>query len=316
MISNQQERTIRLRGLPKHGTIKTIILLQIGAIEMKLITIDLDGTLLGTDGKISPTNVRAIQQAKEAGHAVSISTGRSRHDTQEIVKQAALQLPITTGNGGETYQGNERLFSFTLSNDLVQEVIQLLEANEMYYEIYTKDGIKADREKQEILYKEMQDLQQDSAEKKKRAEYALYLMGSQHGIIPTPDLNTHDYTEEGVYKIFMLSFNDDKLQRVYRVLNSRTDIALTASGEENLEISHQDAGKGNGLKLMANHFNIPIENTFVLGDSMNDYSMFQVAGTGIAMENAIDELKAISNYITTTNDEHGVAYAIENYILT
>src|SRR5699024_1894923 len=85
---------------------------------------------------------------------------------------------------------------------------------------------------------------------------------------------------------------------------------------ENLEIRHQDAGKGNGLKLMANHFNIQIENTFVLGDSMNDYSMFQVAGTGIAMENAIDELKAISNYITTTNDEHGVAYAIENYILT
>src|SRR5699024_6250451 len=144
------------------------------------------------------------------------SSDLSRHDTQEIVKQAALQLPITTGNGGEPYQGNERLFSFTLSNDLVQEVIQLLEANEMYYEIYTKDGIKADREKKEIIYKEMKDLQQDSAEKKKRAEYALYLMGSQHGIIPTPDLNTHDYTEEGVYKIFMLSFNDDKLQRVYR----------------------------------------------------------------------------------------------------
>src|SRR5699024_3053787 len=102
----------------------------------------------------------------------------------------------------------------------------------------------------------------------------------------------------------------------YRVLNSRTDIALTASGEENREISHQDAGKGNGLKLMANHFNIPIENTFVLGDSMNDYAMFQVAGTGIAMENASDERNATSSYITRTHDEHGVAYAIENYILT
>src|SRR5699024_7411687 len=136
-----------------------------------------------------------------------------------------------------------------------------------------------------------------------------------HGIIPTPDLNTHDYTEEGVYKIFMLSFNDDKLQRVYRVLNSRTDIALTASGEEKLEISHQDAGKGNGLKLMANHCNISIENTYILGEIINYYSMFQVSGTGIAMKNAIDELKEISNYITTTNDDHGVAYAIENYIL-
>lgn len=283
---------------------------------MKLITIDLDGTLLGDDGQISPTNVQAIQQAQEAGHVVSISTGRSRHDTQEIVKQAALQLPITTGNGGETYQGNERLFSFTLSNDLMQEVIQVLKTNEMYYEVYTKEGIKADRKKQEILYKEMQDFQDDSAEKKKRAEYALYLMGSQHGIIPTPDLNKLDYTEEGVYKVFMLSFDEDKLQRVHRVLNSRSDIALTSSAEENLEISHQDAGKGNGLKLMADYFNVPIEDTFVLGDSMNDYSMFQVAGTGIAMENAIDELKAISNHITKTNDDNGVAYAIENYILT
>lgn len=282
---------------------------------MKLITIDLDGTLLGTDGKISPANVQAIQKAEEAGYKVSISTGRSRHDTEEILKQAALKLPITTGNGGETYQENERLFSFTLSNGLVHEIIQLLEANDMYYEVYTKDGIKADRQKQEIIYKEMQALEHASEEKKKWAEYALYLIGSQHGVIPTTGLSKLDYTDEGVYKIFMLSFDEDKLRRVHRALNARTDIALTASGEENLEVSHQDAGKGNGLKLLANHFNVSLENTFVLGDSMNDYSMFQVAGTSIAMENAIDELKALSSRITKTNDENGVAYAIENYIL-
>lgn len=282
---------------------------------MKLITIDLDGTLLGTNGKISPANVRAIQKAEEAGNKVSISTGRSRHDTEEILKQAALRLPITTGNGGETYQEEERLFSFTLSNDLVHEIIQLLETNEMYYEVYTKDGIKADRQKQEILNKEMQILEHASEEKKNWAAYALYLIDSQHGIIPTTGLSTLDYTDEGVYKIFMLSFDEEKLLRVHRVLNARTDIALTASMEENLEVSHQDAGKGNGLKLMAEYFNVPLENTFVLGDSMNDYSMFQVAGTGIAMENAIDELKALSARITKTNDENGVAYAIENYIL-
>src|SRR5699024_9263927 len=94
-----QKAMIMLRGDLKHGTINRTAAFYDRSIQMKLITIDLDGTLLGTDGKISPANVKAIQKAEEAGYKVSISTGRSRHDTEEILKQAALKLPITTGNG-------------------------------------------------------------------------------------------------------------------------------------------------------------------------------------------------------------------------
>ncbi|NGY88269.1 HAD hydrolase family protein [Bacillus megaterium] len=73
--------------------------------------------------------------------------------------------------------------------------------------------------------------------------------------------------------------------------------------------------KGNGLKVMAKYFGIPLEDTVAIGDQFNDIPMFKVAGLSIAMANAEQEVKELSDVITLTNDENGVAYAIDNYVL-
>jgi hydroxymethylpyrimidine pyrophosphatase-like HAD family hydrolase len=73
--------------------------------------------------------------------------------------------------------------------------------------------------------------------------------------------------------------------------------------------------KGNGIRVMAEYFNIPIENTVAIGDNFNDVPMLKTAGLSIAMENGDPAVKEIADVVTLTNNEHGVAHAIEKYVL-
>src|SRR5699024_9537323 len=98
-------------------------------------------------------------------------------------------------------------------------------------------------------------------------------------------------------------------------LSKKVAGSLTTSGNERREISHADASKGNRLKMMADYVNVPLESTVAIGDSMSDYPMYQEAAVSVVMANAGEQVNAISTYITRSNVDNGVAYAIENYIL-
>lgn len=81
-----------------------------------------------------------------------------------------------------------------------------------------------------------------------------------------------------------------------------------------IELIAKETDKGNALQFLAGHLGVDMSNTVVIGDSYNDISMFQVAGTKIAMGNAVDEIKRMATTVTRTNDEHGVAHAIRNLL--
>ena len=82
-----------------------------------------------------------------------------------------------------------------------------------------------------------------------------------------------------------------------------------------LEFFNKEANKGVGVKLLANHLGIKREEVITVGDEMNDFSMIEYAGLGVAMGNACDKIKEISNFITDTNNNDGVAKVIEEFII-
>ena len=82
-----------------------------------------------------------------------------------------------------------------------------------------------------------------------------------------------------------------------------------------LEILDKRVNKGQGVKMLAEKLGIPRENIMTLGDQENDIAMLEYAGTGVAMGNAIDSVKAVSQFVTKTNMEDGVAYAIQKFVL-
>ncbi len=125
-----------------------------------------------------------------------------------------------------------------------------------------------------------------------------------------------DRKELTILKFLNVALDPEQKKRLQQSLESIQDIHIASSSPFNLEVTHIDGHKGNGLIRMARHFGIPLEDTVAIGDEMNDIPMFNVAGLAIAMGNAEEEVKKHSDMVTLTNDENGVAYAIEKYVLS
>ena len=111
--------------------------------------------------------------------------------------------------------------------------------------------------------------------------------------------------------------NDDILKRkiIDELYESDKDIYITSSVKQLIEISYKDAGKRSGVQYLAGLLGIDRKDIAAFGDADNDIDMIQFAGCGVAMGNATEHLKSIADYVTKSNDEDGVAYAIENILL-
>ena len=110
-------------------------------------------------------------------------------------------------------------------------------------------------------------------------------------------------------------FGDEhQLAAVRTEINALPDVEITSSDDLNLEVMKYGTSKAYGLAELAAEFSISLEDVMCFGDSYNDMEMFEECGIAVAMGNATDELKAIATYITATNDEDGVAQAIEQYV--
>ncbi len=283
---------------------------------MKLIAIDLDGTLLSENGTISEANKEAILEVQKQGDIVAISSGRALPDVEEILRPTGIDCPIMTGNGAVSYFKGQEIQRFSIATQVVEEVVEILEKSEVHYELYTAQGIFNRLGGKELLRNEIA----------QRAERVTGWAGDMfdHYLDYKYDLNktlsiSHnrvpDIAHLSVYKLLVLSFNDSKLKELKDIFTGRTDVSLTSSGWMNLEMGHPGASKGNALKFMAEHLEIPIENTVAIGDNYNDVTMFEIAGMSIAMGNAEEQLKELSTHITKHHNEDGVAYALRTYIL-
>ncbi|MCP3739526.1 Cof-type HAD-IIB family hydrolase [Rossellomorea sp. BNER] len=283
---------------------------------MKLIAIDLDGTLLSSTGSISQGNIEAIHQVQEQGHVVVISSGRSLHDTMHIILDAGIECPIITGNGAIVFESGKVIRNLFMDEKVIAELVDILQSEGYYFEIYTNKGILILENGRELLNHEIQFLKdQDESFSLEWASGEIDIQYKQNGLHPVRDYGGLTFTSLEVYKLFVLSFNRDRLLKLKETLSERTDLSLTSSGKTKLEIAHPETSKGNALKVMANHLKIPIKETVAIGDNLNDLSMFEVAGMSIAMGNAEDEVKERSTFITRDHNEDGVGYALREYVL-
>ncbi|MBX9975098.1 Cof-type HAD-IIB family hydrolase [Cytobacillus firmus] len=283
---------------------------------MKLIAVDLDGTLLSDDCSISLVNREAIYEAQKQGNIVVISSGRSFHDTKRILQNAGLECPFISGNGAISFHTERMIQNFSLPVKVVSEIMGILDETNLYYEIYTRNGILIKRDGRDLLNKEIEKiLEQETAFSVKWAKGEIDIQYKQYGLLPVPHYREIDFTQLEVYKLFVLSFDKSKLTKLQGRLSGRKDLSLTSSGVTKIEIGPLEISKGNALKFMADYLGIPLKDSVAIGDNLNDLSMFNIAGMGIAMGNAVDEVKKKSTFITKRHNEDGVAFALRKYIL-
>lgn len=142
-----------------HGTKNTK---KANDVFMKLIAIDMDGTLLSSDGSISDENLQAILEVKKQGHHIAICSGRYHDDILHILKPYKLHLPIISGNGSSIYD-NGFLKQLFLDKQTVLEIINALRQYEIPVELYTDQGIFMEKDTKSFLYNEIDELAKSSS---------------------------------------------------------------------------------------------------------------------------------------------------------
>ena len=277
---------------------------------MKLIALDLDGTTFNSNKEISRENIKAIKKAQAQGHIVMVLSGRALHEIKPDLERYDLDCHVGANNGSSLYVQDELVDIITLQPEQINHITSQLDKEFIPYTMSTNKGVFVPKDWDQRLEKVLSVAEAVPTELELFSAFA-ESYGHQHFNHINDIVNDESYT---IQKFFGITLDPIQKKRFEAFLDSMDEISV-ASTTYFLDIMHHKASKGNALKTMANHFNIPLENTVAIGDESNDISMFQIAGLAVAMGNASDEIKKFSDVVTLSNDEHGVAYAINKYVL-
>jgi Cof subfamily protein (haloacid dehalogenase superfamily) len=279
---------------------------------IKCIASDMDGTLLNSYQQVSQENKEAILKAQSQGIEVVIATGRSYQEVRFVLDEADLQCPAICVNGAEVRSKEGEILSATpIEKHVAKKAAEKLMEKDIYFEVYTNKGTysldpnKAVAIIVDIVVSANPDVKPEDVVK--RAEER-----TRHGLVhqvESYDVLFNDETHQ-IYKLFGFALDSDRREAAENALEELTDLAVSSSGHNNLEITHCNAQKGIALETFVKSKGIDITETMAMGDSFNDISMLERVGRAVAMGNADYEIKTLCDVITATNDEHGVAQAI------
>jgi len=282
---------------------------------MKLIALDLDGTTLNSNKEMTEETIRAIKRAQQQGHIVMALSGRPSFSINMELAKYGLDCPVGGNNGTELYAEGKLIELTSLNLSQSQRIVTELEIEKMAYKISTDISTFAHKD----WLKRFEKMVESGRVPKEHFVHKDYKMfTTPPHVYGQPFFNQPDEIvnkESLVVKFLIIALDPDQRKRVQKKLEAIEELYVTSSSPFNIEVMHLNGNKGYGLKSMARYFNIPLENTVAIGDERNDIPMFNVAGLSIAMGNAEEEVQKHCDIVTLTNDEHGVAHAIEKYIL-
>lgn len=277
--------------------------------DIKLVALDLDGTLFDNSSRISKRNLTAIRSITDKGIHVVISTGRPFEGIPfDQIKGTGINYAITA-NGSGIYEisTGKCLYENAMDEELVTPILNFLLTRDIHMDAFI-DGKG---------YTPIQCVE--------TAQKLTVPSSIKNYIITTRTRldNILQFIHENQLKVQKMTLNfypaaDGTLidrETVRKFLVSNPSITTVCGGYNNLEFTRADANKGVGLRKLAEILGVNPDATMAIGDTENDLAIIEAAGIGVAMGNATDAVKARADYVTTTNTKDGVAAAIEHFIL-
>lgn len=261
---------------------------------------DLDGTLLTDDKTISAATRTALLEYVLDGNHVAVCTGRGLDNVIDVSGKLGLDFPGTyliCFNGGIIYECDTKKVISRIGIPLkyIPGLFELASEHSIHCHTYASDHMITPDEGEEMKY---------------------YNRIIQRPLVVTQDI-AGNLTEDPC-KVIAIELHDaDKLECFKQAVDEKYGDVFTTcySNPYYLEIYMKESGKGSAVKRLAEYLDVPISNTYAAGDEMNDISMIEAAGCGIAMINASDEVKAHADVITKTdNNRDGLAELIRSAI--
>ena len=273
--------------------------------EISLVATDLDGTLLLQNKHISKRTYDVLKKANENGVHVVIATGRSFSALPESIFKIDGMRYVVTSNGANIIdlKDNEVIYKNCIDAAQIPEIINFLKERPYILEVFT--GGKAYMSKSD--YDKFRSRTIDF----RPIEYVLQTR------IPIADI--FEFTSKNASAIENININFDSLSdkpKAYEELLKFDNITVTTSFDFNLEIGGNTTSKGDALNFLTQMLGLTSKNVLSIGDNPNDSSMLGFSEIAVAVENAHEDIIKLADHITSSNDEDGVAKAVEKFVLS
>ena len=266
--------------------------------KIKMIALDMDGTTLQSDNTISDIDLKAINKAKNSGIMIVPSTGRSL----EVIPKQIIDLPVKyaiTKNRSiiNDVELGKECYHEVIEKELAASIVKILEAMDVFLSADINNERITSGKNLESAKHTYKNLHFDN----RKVVDSLY-----DYILRTPDIT--------IDKIGVLVTDEDIRRTILFEQRNYLDLNIMQTSPISIEINNRLASKGNALKWLANKLDLKKENIAAIGDSDNDLIMLCYAGYSFAMTNGTRYARETADEITLSNDENGVAFAIEKIL--
>jgi Cof subfamily protein (haloacid dehalogenase superfamily) len=257
-------------------------------VTPKLIALDIDGTLLSGYLTVLPKTKAALQAVAAKGHHVVVVSSRPPRSVRNIADILELDSSVTISFGGAYILDNQHvLFEQTLSPELAKDIIERVRNVALHVSLYSAENWF---------------VEQDDYWAEQEAKIV--------GFTPTlvGDLLHHT---NNVHKFLVMGKAQEIATFQEELRSSNLEVDAVRSKPTYCEVNPHDVHKASAVELVARHFGLTLADVIAFGDGENDLTMIREAGTGVAMGNAVPAVKAVAKLVAKSNDEDGIAVALE-----
>lgn len=271
-------------------------------MECKVVFIDIDGTLLPFGRReVSPRNKQAISMIRSMGHKVYICTGRTGSSGFVLTKDEVDGY--VTSSGANIYENDELIFEQSIDMKAIDDLVEFASHYEVGMFVNGKKG---------YLFGISRDLDREFSRRRLHHEDPQFLekMRKEREEMLA---NGTDYHGDTIYKMGLNSESYDEVKPVIDYCKDKFTLvngSIRDDGHYFYEITAKDMNKYYGIQQVCKYHDYSLDNVIALGDSMNDLEMVRDSKLGIAMDNAVDEIKQVADWITLSSEDDGVAYAL------
>ena len=270
-------------------------------MEQRIIFLDIDGTIAEPGSMVPvPSALEAMERAKAGGHKVVLCSGRGYHALRFMLD---FDFDAVVANAGARITcGDQVLVDFSLPPETLRRVRDLLEEAGVLYSIMCRDGFYNSPGYRDLIIR--------SAHRGSNSELSRWVKVFEK----EEDVTLADYRGEPAQKLIFLAHSPGQLQGVFPALEDEFECCVMGTdqfGTTNGELIHRTHGKGAAIRVLCEHWGLPLSASVAFGDSMNDASMLATAGLGVCMGNGSGELKALADEVCLPYNQDGVLRAME-----
>lgn len=273
--------------------------------KIKMIGLDLDGTLLNNRKELTERTIQALKSAMEQGVEIVISTGRPITGVPKHLLEFSGIRYVISSNGGRVIDQytQELLYECPVQYETAERILKIVKEYDTLCEIYF-DGKGY--------------VQKDELEKVthylRNPAMANYILTTREGIDSVWE-KMDEMRGHGLDKVHAIFADENELEEARIRVYESEDVIISGSLGNNLEMNAPGVHKGIALLRLGEKLGIAREEIMAFGDGDNDIEMLKAAGVGVAMANASEEVKSAADLVTESNEEDGVAQMIERIVL-